>query len=56
MRKQWQDEWEQTRRWYINEQGITMQVIPNPSLRDYDKISHSFAIASQEAAASVSRG
>lgn len=40
--------WEGVRRWYVNGQGQTMSVIPNPATKGYSRINHSFAISSHE--------
>ncbi|MDA1229610.1 MAG: SUMF1/EgtB/PvdO family nonheme iron enzyme [Planctomycetota bacterium] len=40
--------WNVVRRWYVNGQGQTMVVIPNPAESGNGQIDHSFAIASHE--------
>jgi serine/threonine protein kinase len=40
--------WEGVRRWYVNGQGQTMVVIPNPAESGSSQSNHSFAIASHE--------
>ena len=44
--------WENVRRWYLNSQGQTMVVIPNPSRNGFDdRIDYDFAISSHEVTA-----
>jgi serine/threonine protein kinase len=40
--------WQGVRRWYVNGQGQTMVVIPNPAESGNGQIDHSFAIATHE--------
>ena len=40
--------WDGVRRWYVNSQGQTMVVIPNPAENGNSRIDHSFAISSHE--------
>ncbi|TWU33873.1 protein kinase domain-containing protein [Novipirellula artificiosorum] len=40
--------WNGVRRWYVNGQGQTMAVIPNPAASSESSINYSFAIASHE--------